>query len=145
MWKMRSSGRSSLLLQTTHPTPYLCPLTLMLFTSGSRKSHSSSGDRNGAMNPPLAASTWMGVSHPVRRFWAEQVVEALHVFELAGERGPQDCRSVQTFFLLWFCNRFPFRGVAVHARAYALIYCLRRRGRGKPERRYYLCFACPMT
>jgi hypothetical protein len=75
----------------------------------------------------------------------EQVVEALHVFELAGERGPQDCRSVQTFFLLWFCNRFPFRGVAVHARAYALIYCLRRRGRGKPERRYYLCFACPMT
>jgi hypothetical protein len=33
----------------------------MLFTSGSWKSHSRSGYRNGAMNPPLAASTWIGV------------------------------------------------------------------------------------
>ena len=35
----------------------------MLLTNGNRKSHSSSGYKNGAINPPLAASTWIPVSH----------------------------------------------------------------------------------
>ncbi len=41
------------------------PEALMLLTKGSLKSHSSAGLRKGAMKPPLAASTWMGTSHPV--------------------------------------------------------------------------------
>jgi hypothetical protein len=36
---------------------HLCPLTLMLLTFGSLKSHSRLGYRKGAMKPPDAAST----------------------------------------------------------------------------------------
>lgn len=46
----------------THP--YLCPEALMDLTRGTRKSHSRSSCKNGATNPPLAASTWMGMSRP---------------------------------------------------------------------------------
>ncbi|GMP25584.1 hypothetical protein CsSME_00002380 [Camellia sinensis var. sinensis] len=72
---MSSSGKFSLLLQMHQPipaytSPYLCPLTFILFTSSSLKSHSSSGYKNGAMNPPLAASTCIGVSHPVCLFFS---------------------------------------------------------------------------
>ena len=41
----------------------------MDFTRGRRKSQSRSGWRNGATKPPLAASTWIGMSRPVS-FWS---------------------------------------------------------------------------
>ncbi len=44
--------------------PYLWPLTLIETTRGIRKSHFSSGCRNGTTNPPLAASTCSGTSGP---------------------------------------------------------------------------------
>lgn len=43
-------------------SPYLCPDTLIETTCCSLKSQGSSGTTNGATNPPLAASTWMGQS-----------------------------------------------------------------------------------
>ena len=53
----------------TQPTPgytrpYLCPEALIEATRGTRKSHSRSGWRNGATNPPDAPSTWIGTSWP---------------------------------------------------------------------------------
>ena len=38
---------------------------LIDFTRGRRKSHTSSGAQNGAVNAPLAPSTWIGTSRPV--------------------------------------------------------------------------------
>ena len=46
-------------------SPYLWPETLIDFTMGRRKSHLTFGCRNGATNPPLAASMWTGTSKPV--------------------------------------------------------------------------------
>jgi hypothetical protein len=43
-------------------SPYLRPEVLIDATRSTRKSQTSSGCRNGAMNPPLAASTWTGTS-----------------------------------------------------------------------------------
>ncbi len=40
----------------------MCPEALIEATRPSRKSHSISGCRNGATNPPDAASTWIGTS-----------------------------------------------------------------------------------
>ena len=65
----RSSGSASGLRQITQPTPgytspYLWPDVLIDCTRGSRKSQKRSGSRNGAMNPPDAASTWTGMSSP---------------------------------------------------------------------------------
>jgi hypothetical protein len=45
----------------------LCPDALSDFTRSMRKSHSSSRWMNGAMKPPLAASTWIGMSSPQSR------------------------------------------------------------------------------
>lgn len=49
---------------TVLTSPYLCPETLIETTLGNLKSQTRSGFTNGATNPPLAASTWMGVSSP---------------------------------------------------------------------------------
>ena len=46
--------------------PNLWPELLMDLTRGTRKSHSISGAQNGARNAPLAPSTWMSMSRPVR-------------------------------------------------------------------------------
>ena len=51
-------------------SPYLWPETLIDFTHGSRKSHSRCGCRNGATNPPLAASTCSGTSAPFAALYA---------------------------------------------------------------------------
>ena len=45
---------------------YLMPDVLIEATRGSRKSHTSSGSRNGAIIAPDAPSTCSGMSHPVR-------------------------------------------------------------------------------
>ncbi len=42
----------------------MCPETLIETTFSSLKSHSRLGTTKGATNPPLAASTWMGVWRP---------------------------------------------------------------------------------
>ncbi len=45
--------------------PNLWPDALIDFTRGRRKSQTRSGSTNGAMKPPLAPSTWIGMSSPV--------------------------------------------------------------------------------
>ena len=69
--KISSSGTYSRFAQTIHPSPgytspNLWPDALIECTRGTRKSHSRSASRKGAMNPPDAASTWIGMSRPVR-------------------------------------------------------------------------------
>src|SRR4029079_14262005 len=85
--------------------PYLCPLTLIDTTRGSRKSHSRSGCRNGPTKPPLAASTCTGrlspppvgrvdvhggAESPACGQFVQRVADLTDRFQLAGERGAED-------------------------------------------------------
>ena len=56
--------------QTTQPrpgytNPNLCPDVLIDRTHFNLKSHFLCGSRKGNINPPEAASTWIGMSYPV--------------------------------------------------------------------------------
>ena len=69
MLKIKSSGKSFLFLKSNHAipgytNPNLWPETLIDLTCSNLKSHCKSGYTNGAINPPLAASTCIGIFQP---------------------------------------------------------------------------------
>ncbi|KAH3680443.1 hypothetical protein WICPIJ_008272 [Wickerhamomyces pijperi] len=69
--KINSSGKYFWSLQMIQPkpavvSPNLCPEVLMEWTLLILKSHFSSGYTNGATMAPLAPSTWIGMSKPLR-------------------------------------------------------------------------------
>lgn len=97
-------------------TAHLCPLTLMLLTLLSLKSHSRLGYRKGAMKPPEAASTWIGTHQPVSRFRASAGGTHMHEAQVcccshtnrhrlkAGTgtcRKPPCCREDAKFLVSW--------------------------------------------